>query len=63
MFPRAIDIYRVLPELMWCGFGLLAMLMQPFVRSRHLQKRLRHAVSPKTCRFRPDITGVSGQRI
>src|SRR6266581_3807074 len=35
MFPRTIDIYRVLPELMWCGFGLLAMLMQPFVRSRH----------------------------
>src|SRR5207248_3213256 len=30
-----IDIYRVLPELMWCGFGLLAMLMQPFVRSRN----------------------------
>src|SRR5712691_161889 len=35
MFPRAIDIYRVLPELIWCGFGVLAMLMQPFVRSRH----------------------------
>src|SRR2546429_5424412 len=35
MLPRTIDIYRVLPELMWCGFGLLAMLMQPFVRSRH----------------------------
>src|SRR5260370_7684676 len=35
MFPRAIDIYRVLPDLIWCGFGVLAMLMQPFVRSRH----------------------------
>src|SRR6266478_1695032 len=35
MFPRAIDIYRVLPELIWCGFGVLAMLLQPFVRSRH----------------------------
>src|SRR6266576_3925469 len=35
MLPRTIDIYRVLPELTWCGFGLLAMLMQPFVRSRH----------------------------
>ncbi|HYL86154.1 MAG TPA: NADH-quinone oxidoreductase subunit N [Candidatus Angelobacter sp.] len=34
MLPRAIDIYRVLPELMWCGFGVLAMLFQPFVRSR-----------------------------
>jgi NADH-quinone oxidoreductase subunit N len=35
MLPRAIDIYRVLPELVWCGFGVLLMLMQPFVRSRH----------------------------
>src|SRR6266581_138959 len=35
MFPRTIDIYRVLPELIWCGFGVLAMLMQPFVRNRH----------------------------
>ncbi len=35
MFPRTIDIYRVLPELIWCGFGVLAMLLQPFVRSRH----------------------------
>jgi len=35
MFPRTIDIYRVLPELLWCGFGLLAMLLQPFVRNRH----------------------------
>jgi NADH-quinone oxidoreductase subunit N len=35
MIPRTIDIYRVLPELMWCGFGVLVMLMQPFVRNRH----------------------------
>ncbi len=35
MLPRTIDAYRVLPELVWCGFGVLAMLMQPFVRSRH----------------------------
>src|SRR5438552_1437416 len=35
MLPRVIDAYRVLPELVWCGFGVLAMLMQPFVRSRH----------------------------
>ncbi|PYU72459.1 MAG: NADH-quinone oxidoreductase subunit N, partial [Acidobacteria bacterium] len=35
MLPRTIDIYRVLPELVWCGFGVLVMLMQPFVRSRH----------------------------
>src|SRR5256885_12969046 len=35
MLPRVIDAYRVVPELVWCGFGVLAMLMQPFVRSRH----------------------------
>src|SRR5439155_17757753 len=35
MLRRAIDAYRVLPELVWCGFGVLVMLMQPFVRSRH----------------------------
>src|SRR5260221_5385017 len=35
MFPRAIVAYRVLPELVWCGFGVLVMLMQPFVRNRH----------------------------
>src|SRR6266704_1916472 len=35
MVPRTIDIYRVLPELVWCGSGALVMLMQPFVRSKH----------------------------
>lgn len=35
MFPRTDDLLRVLPELIWCGFGMLAMLLQPFVRSRH----------------------------
>src|SRR5258706_7990531 len=35
MLPRTMDIYRVLPDLVWCGSGLLVMLMQPFVRSRH----------------------------
>src|SRR5260370_39929638 len=35
MLPRTIDIYRVLRELVWCGFGVLVMLMQPFARSRH----------------------------
>src|SRR5260370_42284449 len=33
--PSAVDFYRVLPELVWCAFGLLAMLTQPFVRGRH----------------------------
>src|SRR5207237_9400544 len=36
MLPRVVYAYRVLPELVWCGFGVLAMLMQPFVRSRHV---------------------------
>jgi NADH-quinone oxidoreductase subunit N len=35
MLPRTIDLYRVLPELLWCGFGVLVMLLQPFVRNRH----------------------------
>jgi NADH-quinone oxidoreductase subunit N len=26
---------RVMPELIWCGFGVLLMLFQPFVRNRH----------------------------
>lgn len=34
MLPRAIDIYRALPEIIWAGFGVLAMLFQPFVRRR-----------------------------
>jgi NADH-quinone oxidoreductase subunit N len=33
--PTAADFCRVLPELIWCGFGVLAMLLQPFVRNRH----------------------------
>jgi NADH-quinone oxidoreductase subunit N len=35
MLPRTDDLLRVLPELIWCGFGMLAMLLQPFVRNRH----------------------------
>ena len=33
-FPTTADLYRVLPELLWCGFGTLLMLMQPFIKSR-----------------------------
>src|SRR5215467_9157523 len=32
--PRMVDVYRTLPELIWCGFGVLVMFLQPFVRSR-----------------------------
>jgi NADH-quinone oxidoreductase subunit N len=35
MFPIREDLLRVMPELIWCGFGLLVMLFQPFVRNRH----------------------------
>jgi len=33
--PTSADFYRVLPELVWCGAGLLAMFLEPFVRNRH----------------------------
>src|ERR1700722_12285056 len=33
-FPTPEDLYRVLPEIAWCGFGTLVMLLQPFVKSR-----------------------------
>jgi NADH-quinone oxidoreductase subunit N len=33
-FPSTTDLLLVLPELIWCGFGALLMLLQPFVRSR-----------------------------
>src|SRR4051794_41759536 len=34
MIPRPEDLIRVLPETIWCIFGVLLMLMQPFTRSR-----------------------------
>src|SRR6202521_4095064 len=34
MLPRSIDSYRVLPELVWCGFGVLGLRCQRLVRSR-----------------------------
>jgi NADH-quinone oxidoreductase subunit N len=33
-FPNSADLLRVLPELIWCGFGALLMLLQPVVNSR-----------------------------
>ncbi|HEY2547661.1 MAG TPA: NADH-quinone oxidoreductase subunit N [Candidatus Acidoferrum sp.] len=33
-FPTTADMLLVLPELIWCGFGALLMLLQPFVTSR-----------------------------
>ncbi len=33
-FPTNADLLRVLPELVWCGFGVVLMLLQPFVKER-----------------------------
>ncbi|MGB8472887.1 MAG: NADH-quinone oxidoreductase subunit N [Candidatus Acidiferrum sp.] len=35
-FPSTSDLLRVLPELIWCGFGALLMVLQPLVRSRRV---------------------------
>ena len=34
--PGTQDILRVLPELAWCGAGVLLMLLQPFVKNRQV---------------------------
>jgi NADH-quinone oxidoreductase subunit N len=34
MTPTAADLIRVLPEIIWCGFGVLLMLLQPFLKNR-----------------------------
>src|SRR5215469_8110052 len=36
MIPRPDDLIRVLPETIWCVFGVLLMLLQPFTRNRQL---------------------------
>jgi NADH-quinone oxidoreductase subunit N len=36
MFPSTSDLLRVLPELIWCGFGALLMVLQPFVHSQRV---------------------------
>jgi NADH-quinone oxidoreductase subunit N len=36
MIPRPEDLIRVLPETIWCVFGVLLMLLQPFTRSRQV---------------------------
>ena len=32
--PSSADFYRVMPELVWCGFGVLLMLLQSLTKSR-----------------------------
>ncbi|HXA81903.1 MAG TPA: NADH-quinone oxidoreductase subunit N [Methylomirabilota bacterium] len=34
MTPTAADMIRVLPEIIWCGFGVLLMLLQPSLKNR-----------------------------
>jgi len=34
MTPTAADLIRILPETIWCGFGVLLMLLQPFLKNR-----------------------------
>src|SRR5260370_42115607 len=34
MTPSAADMIRVLPEIIWCGFGVLLMLLQPYLKNR-----------------------------
>jgi NADH-quinone oxidoreductase subunit N len=36
MIPRPEDLIRVLPETVWCVFGVLLMLLQPFTRNRYV---------------------------
>src|SRR6516165_9081274 len=36
MVPGLTDISRVLPELIWCAFGVILMLLQPFTKSRQV---------------------------
>ena len=34
MTPSAADLIRVMPEIIWCGFGVLLMLLQPVLKNR-----------------------------
>ncbi len=34
MIPHTPDVLGVLPELIWCGFGVFLMLLQPFLKNR-----------------------------
>jgi NADH-quinone oxidoreductase subunit N len=34
MTPNAADMARILPEIIWCGFGVLLMLLQPVLKNR-----------------------------
>ena len=36
MVPGLTDIYRALPEMVWCVSGVILMLLQPFLKSRQM---------------------------
>jgi len=36
MVPGLMDIYRVLPEFVWCAAGVILMLLQPFLKNRQM---------------------------
>jgi len=35
MLPRPEDLLRVLPEMIWCGFAVFIMFLQPFIKNKH----------------------------
>jgi NADH-quinone oxidoreductase subunit N len=35
MLPRPEDLLRVLPEVIWCGFAVFIMFLQPFIKNKH----------------------------
>jgi NADH-quinone oxidoreductase subunit N len=63
MVPQAADIARILPEILWCGFGVLLMLMQPFFKNRQgltLFAMLGAALGTLSTFFGPAGSGFSG---
>ena len=36
MVPQAADLVRILPEIIWCVFGVFLMLLQPFIKNRQV---------------------------
>ena len=63
MVPQAADIARILPEILWCGFGVLLMLLQPFLKNRQvltLFAMLGAALGTLSTFFGPAGSGFSG---
>src|SRR3984893_15822279 len=61
--PHLPDILQVLPELIWCGFGVLLMLLQPFLRNRlglTFLAMLGAAIGTLSAYFAPPGSGFAG---